>query len=427
MNLNIPLDIRFILDRLEEEGFEAYLTGRELCELISSQNIHSCTVTTNAQYADIKRIFPKTVETNNGNINIIHKGIGYDIRIMDNETITDICNKAVFTINSMAYSIKTGLIDKHNAMEDIKNKLIRSVKTDENIFLQRPLSMLKAITLCAVLDYKLEDKTRVSITKSSAAVKRVKSEKVFREINRILLSPHPDYIRMLHETNTLCYIMPQLNRCFGETQRNKYHIYDVGEHIMHALTYVRSDRVLRWATLLHDIGKPLTSSTDENGIIHFYGHYKESKNIGETILRQFRVDSDEIREILLLIENHDVRIDTSSVAVKRMMSRLGSELFLKLLELQAADNMAKNMIYFPAKKEKLDNIKRIHSEVIASNEPYSVNHLMINSRDLASVGFKKGRMMADALKSLVNEVIINPSLNNREYLIKRARQIYSRH
>ncbi len=426
MNINIPSDVSNILRRLEEAGFEAYLSGRELFMLVLSQDIPSCTITTNAHNEDIKKIFPKTLETNSGNINIIYNGIVYDVRTMNGENIEEICKRAVFTINSMAYSLKRGIIDQHGALNDTKNRLIRCMYDGEKKFLQKPLSMLRATTLCATLGFSLDEETKETVRKCQSAIKQVKNEKVFREINRILLSPHPDYIRILHQTDLLKYIMPELDRCFGERQRNKYHIYDVGEHIMHALTNVRSDKVLRWAVMLHDIGKPLTSSTDENGIIHFYGHYKESKNISERILRQFRMDAGEIRDILLLIENHDVRIDQTAVSVKRMMSRLGSELFLKLLEVQAADNMAKDMAYFPPKKEKLDNARRIHAEVIASNEPYSINHLMINSRDLAGIGFTKGRMTNDVLKSLINEVIINPSLNNTEYLLKRAKQIRRR-
>ncbi len=426
MNINIPSEIRYILSVFEENGFEAYLSGRELFMLISSQDLPSCTITVSANNDEIKEMFPKTLQTNNGNVNVIHNGIVYDIRSMNNESIEKICDRAVFTINSMAFSIKRGLIDQYNAMDDIKNHIIRSTPEGEIKFLQKPLSMLRAATLCATLDFNLEEKTKATIQKCSHMVKQVKNEKVFREINRILLSPHPDYIRIMHQTGVLKYIMPELERCFGEQQRNKYHIYDVGEHIMHALTNVRSDKILRWAIMLHDIGKPLTSSTDENGIIHFYGHYKESKNISERILRQFRMDSNEIRDILLLIENHDVRIDTTAVSVKRMMSRIGSELFLKLLEVQAADNMAKDMAYFAQKKEKLDIARRIYAEIIASNEPYSINHLVINNRDLARAGFTKGRMTNDVLKILINEVIINPSLNNSEYLLKRAKQLKRR-
>ena len=111
MEIKIPSDIRYILCRLEQGGFEAFISGRELCSLMLGKNISSCVVTTNASVDNIKSIFPKTVE-NNGRINIVHNGIGYNIRLISRgETIEDLCSRAEFSVNSMAYSQKNGLVD----------------------------------------------------------------------------------------------------------------------------------------------------------------------------------------------------------------------------------------------------------------------------------------------------------------------------
>ena len=123
-----------------------------------------------------------------------------------------------------------------------------------------------------------------------------------------------------------------------------------------------------------------------------------------------------------MIENHDVRIDTTSLSVKRMMSRTGAELFEKLLELQEADNRAKNQRYLPDKLNKLNDVRKIYQKVIAERHPYKITDLAVNGRDLNKLGFRPGHEIGDTLQTLLEEVFIDPALNNREYLIMRAKQ-----
>jgi tRNA nucleotidyltransferase (CCA-adding enzyme) len=217
--------------------------------------------------------------------------------------------------------------------------------------------------------------------------------------------------------------MPQLDICFGEPQKNKYHIYDVGEHIMCAVKNTPNDYILRWAALLHDVGKPCCSSTDNNGIIHFYGHHHESRLIADDILYKYGIDRDAAKDILILIENHDVRVDPNPVSVKKMMCRTGDELFEKLMVLQTADNMAKNPKYFTEKYRRINEALKTSRLIKENNEPFQYSQLKINSRDIQRLGSRPGRETNDIMRALMDEVINEPTRNTREYLMQRAKAL----
>lgn len=125
----------------------------------------------------------------------------------------------------------------------------------------------------------------------------------------------------------------------------------------------------------------------------------------------------------MLIENHDIRIDPSPVSVKRVMARLGEDLFAKLLLLQEADNTAKNHDYLDEKLSLLNEVRLVYKKVLSERQPYLVSDLVINGRDLIKIGFRVGREIGDVLRQLLDEVIINPSLNKRDYLLRRAKQL----
>ena len=253
-------------------------------------------------------------------------------------------------------------------------------------------------------------------------IKRATNDKIREELDKILLSQNPAEIQQLHTLGLMLYILPEVDLCFTVPQRNKYHIYNVGEHIMHAVKNAPDDIIIRWAALLHDIGKPDSKSIDSNGIIHFYGHHRQSVRLASEILRKFRFDQQQQKDILTLIENHDVRIDTTLIGVKKMMSRTGQELFAKLLLLQEADNSAKNEKYLKEKLNKINETRKLYLKIVAERQPYRISDLVVNGRDLNKLGFRPGHEIGDTLQELLEEVMINPNLNTKEYLISRAKK-----
>ncbi|MCD8181360.1 MAG: HD domain-containing protein [Firmicutes bacterium] len=440
MDLRLPESVVNILSWLEEGGFSVFVAGGAVRDMLMEKTPHDYDIATSARPEDTKALFKRTIDTGikHGTVTVVENKTGYEVTTYrrDGEyadgrhpksvsfvnKAREDCARRDFTINAMMYNPREGILDYFGGQTDIKNRIIRCVGDPEQRFKEDALRMLRAVRFSAALSFRIEDNTWRAIKKCAVLIKKVSGERILEEINKILLSENPDYIRKLRECGLMRYIMPELERCFGEPQKNKYHIYDVGEHIMHTLKGTPADLTLRWAALMHDIGKPCCSSTDQNGIIHFYGHHRESCKIAVDLLHRLRMDNDTIHDISVLVENHDVRIESSPPAVKRMMSRTGETLFEKLLLLQTADNMAKNPEHFPEKKKRIDGAYHIYKEILAERQPYLVSHLAVNGKDLIRAGYRPGREIGDALKRLIDEVIINPELNNREYLLKRAKE-----
>ena len=440
MRISMPDSVTEIMSRLEENGFSAYLAGGAVRDILMGKQPHDYDIATSALPQDVKRLFKRTIDTGikHGTVTVVVNKTGYEVTTFRSDGAyrdgrhpdsvefvsrpkTD-AERRDFTVNAMMYNPESGILDYFGGRNDIKNRLIRCVGDAETRFKEDALRMLRAVRFSAALSFKIEEKTWRAIKKCAVLIKKVSAERVREEINKIILSDNPDYMRKLHECGLLQHIMPELDRCFGEPQRNKYHIYDVGEHIMRTVKNTPPDLTVRWAALMHDIGKPLCSSTDQNGTIHFYGHHRESGSIAVDLMHRLRMDSDIIRDVAVLVENHDVRVEPARAPVKRMMARTGETLFEKLLQLQTADNMAKNPIYFPEKKKRIDDAYTLYKEILAERQPYLVSHLAVNGKDLIKLGYRPGREIGDVLKKLIDEVIIDPKLNNREFLLKRARE-----
>jgi len=427
-----------ILSTLEDAGFEAYIVGGAVRDAAMGKVPSDYDITTNAKPKEVKALFPRTIDTGlkHGTVTVIENKTGFEVTTYREEVgYTDMrhpdavayvdelsadLKRRDFTINAMAYSPKRGFVDEFGGMEDIEKKIVRCVGVPEERFKEDALRMLRAVRFAACLNFELSEDVVRAIRKCAVLIKNVSNERILGELNKILLCDTPSKIKLLYDTGLMKYIIPELCACFDTVQNNKYHIYNVGDHIMKAVDNTPNDLILRWSALLHDSGKPACLSRDSAGIHHFYGHHRESVRIANDVLHKLRMDHDSINDILVLIENHDVRIDTNPASVKRMLARTGENLFLKLLLLQEADNRAKNLKFLDDKLSKLHAVYDQCQRIIAERQPYQISHLQINGRDLIKIGFKAGREIGDMLKLLLDEVLIDPSLNSRDYLIKRA-------
>ncbi len=440
MDIRIADGAAKIIKILQLKGYDAYIVGGAVRDTLLGNAAHDFDIATNALPEVIKNTFPKTIDTGikHGTVTVLDSDGAYevttfrsdgeynDMRRPDTVTFIDDLetdmHRRDFTINALAYNERRGIVDCVGGISDIENKIIRCVGNPEVRFREDALRMLRAVRFSAVLGFTIEENTANAIKKCAVMIKRISAERIREELEKILRSENPGGIYKLREFGLMQYIIPELDICFSVKQKNKYHLYNVGEHIMHAVAATPDDIIIRWAALLHDIGKPLTKSTDQNGIIHFYGHHRESVRLANDILHRLKLSNDERKSILMLIENHDIRIDANPVAVKRVMARLSEDLFLKLLLLQEADNRAKNPKYFPDKLSKLNDVRIIYKKVLSERQPYLPGDLVINGRDLIKLGFRAGREIGDTLHTLLDEVLLDPSLNNREYLMMRARQ-----
>jgi tRNA nucleotidyltransferase (CCA-adding enzyme) len=433
-----------ILDTLEKAGFSAYIVGGAVRDMIMGKQPHDFDIASSARPEQIQQLFPHTIDTGikHGTVTVIENKTGFEVTTYRSDgayndsrhpdsvrfmpDIKDDLARRDFTVNAMAYSPSLGLVDLYGGQEDLRRGIIRCVGNAKERFREDALRMMRAVRFSAVLDFELDADIQTAIRELSGLICRVSVERIRDELNKILLSDRPEKFELLHELCLLQYIMPEAECCFGTPQKNKYHIYDVGRHTMAVVAAAPCDLTLRWAALMHDTGKPECLSRDASGIIHFYGHHRESMKITEDIMHRLRFDNETIRVVSSLVECHDVRVEASPAAVKRMLARIGGDLFEKLLLLQEADNRGKNPRYLEEKLKRIDEVREVYKTVIAEHQPYMLSELLVNGRDLIKLGYRAGREIGDTLHKLLEEVIINPSLNDREYLLRRARQLKKR-
>ena len=234
---------------------------------------------------------------------------------------------------------------------------------------------------------------------------------------KLLMSPHPDYLRVAYEAGITAEFLPEFDACMTTPQNTPHHCYTVGEHILHSLCHVRADKVLRITMLLHDIGKPVVRKTDENGRDHFKMHGNAGEKMAAQILRRLKFDNDTIRKVTRLVKWHDDRPEGTTKAVRRAVNRIGEDLFPYYLEVQQADMLAQSDYRRTEKQERLDKVKEAYETIINENQCVSLKTLAVTGKDLIEAGYKPGREIGETLNRLLEVVLVDPQKNQKEILL----------
>ena len=275
------------------------------------------------------------------------------------------------------------------------------------------------------------------------------------EFTKLLCSDHPEVIRSLYETGITGMILPEADICFKTDQKNRHHMYTVGEHTVQALMadaceleqreaeYVseeewrefleayekirelpdingeRSDRYVRFALLFHDLGKPGCMKEDEEGNRHFKGHALESERISQEVLTRLKSDNDTKNMVGKLVLYHDHRPDPDKRSVRRAINKIGKDAYLLLFRVRTADTLAQSSY---KRSEKLKYEKEVmlsYLDIISAGECVSIKDLAVNGKDLMEKGIKPGPELGDRLRELLELVLEDPECNTREYLLSR--------
>lgn len=435
-----PGNVGYIINKLNEEGFEAFIVGGCVRDSILGRNPYDWDVTTSALPGDVKKIFDRTYDTGirHGTVSVavnddIFEVTTYrvdgkysDSRRPDNVSFTaslkeDLARRD-FTVNAMAYNYQTGLVDYFEGLQDIKNRQIKAVGNAGTRFREDALRMLRAIRFSAQLGFSIEKNTFDAIYANSDLIKNISRERIREEIGKLLTSPNPSCFNKLYLSGLLEHIIPGFAACYHTEQNNPYHIYNVAEHIIHTVESIQDSSILRWSMLLHDIGKPACRTTDEKGIDHFYGHQEVSARMADGILNNLRLDRLSIKKILTLVRYHDIDIFDTEKSIKKVVNKVGEDLFLSLLGVQRADAMGQNPVYLDKRLVKLDNIKRIYKQIKDKRQCLSIAEMAVNGDDLISLGMKPGREIGEVLGYLFDRVLENPELNDKEKLLELAKE-----
>ena len=435
MKLTIPSNAEKILHILEENGYEAYVVGGCVRDSILGRNPNDWDITTSASPQQVKELFQRTVDTGlqHGTVTVLMDKEGYEVttyrvdgdyedgrhpkQVMFTSSLEEDLKRRDFTINAMAYHPERGLVDLFHGMEDMQHKIVRCVGDPMERFHEDALRILRAVRFSAQLGFTIEEKTKAGIQALAPKLKCVSAERIQTELVKLLVSPHPDYLRVAYETGITREFLPEFDACMTTSQNTPHHCYTVGEHILHSLCHVRANKVLRITMLLHDIGKPVVRKTDENGRDHFKMHGIAGEKMAAQILRRLKFDNDTIRKVTRLVKWHDDRPEGMTKAVRRAVNRIGEDLFPYYLEVQQADMLAQSDYRRTEKQERLDKVKEAYETIINEHQCVSLKTLAVTGKDLIEAGYKPGREIGETLNRLLEVVLVDPQKNQKEILL----------
>ncbi len=441
MYIELPEKVREIIAVIEKAGYEAYAVGGCVRDSILGRKPDDWDITTSAKPDKIKELFRRTVDTGikHGTVTVLLDKEGFEVttyridgeyedsrhpkEVVFTADIVEDLKRRDFTVNAMAYNDSRGLIDVFGGIQDIGEKVIRCVGNPRERFSEDALRMMRAVRFSAQLGYTIHEDTKRAITDMAKNLENISAERIQTELVKLLLSPHPDYLKVCYEIGITRVILPEFDRCMVTPQNNPHHIYSVGEHTLHSMQEIEADKVLRLTMLFHDVGKPETRTTDDMGIDHFYNHGTVGEDISKEVLRRLKFDNDTIYKVSRLIRYHDYDIHLSARGVRRAIYKIGEDIFPYLFAVKLADTLAQSDYEREEKLSTLSQLHRIYEQVLEAKECVSLKTLAVTGSDLIADGMAPGRELGEVLNRLLEIVLEDPEHNNKEELLKYAREI----
>ena len=439
--MNLPADVSKIINILESNGHEAYAVGGCVRDCILGKIPHDWDITTSALPEQVKALFNRTFDTGieHGTVTVLMHGVGYEIttyridgkyddgrhpsEVAFTASLEEDLKRRDFTINAMAYNNSRGLVDLFGGKDDLEAGVIRAVGVPKERFTEDALRMLRALRFSAQLDFTIEQYTLEAIKELAHTLNRISAERIRVELVKLITSEHPDRLRDVYRAGLTAVFFPEFDTMMECDQVNKHHCYSVGEHTLIAMELVPPDKVLRLAMMLHDVAKPACKTTDENGQNHFKGHPKKGADMARVILRRLKFDNDTVSRVCNLVMNHDDRPQITDRNIRRMIIRVGKDNFSDLLAVKRADAKAQSMYHRQEKLDYIDEMEAAYNDILAREDCLNIKDLQISGKDLIAMGLPQGQRIGEILHILFDDVVEDPSLNNREYLMKKAKDM----
>ena len=433
----LPDSAAACVKRLENAGFAAYAVGgcvRDACLGLTPHDYDLCTAATPAEmkalFADHTLVL---AGEKHGTVGVVMDGDVVEITTFrtegdyrDNrhpdrvEFVTDIekdLSRRDFTVNAMAYSPTRGLCDPFGGRDDLKKGILRAVGDAETRFREDSLRILRGVRFAVRFRLTPEEKTEKAMAELSGLMENLARERVFSELDGLL--PHLRAEDLIRYSTVLCAVIPELRATLGFDQRTHHHIYDIYTHTAHVVAGVPATSVLRWAALLHDIGKPACFTLDEAGCGHFYGHAKVSAEMANTVLHRLKAPTALRSRVVRLIELHMTPLTADKKLLRRRVAQHGFETVYDLLRLQESDvkgtGVTENALSFAG-------VEEILKEIEAENACLTLKDLAISGHDLMALGFS-GPAIGKTQRYLLEQVLEERLPNEKEALLSAAQTL----
>lgn len=432
--MQIPEKAKIIFQLLENSGYECYLVGGCVRDMLMGKTPHDIDITTNATPEEIKEVFNDyhtlDIGAKHGTITVMlekeaveittyRKESAYtDGRHPDSVTFTrninDDLSRRDFTCNAIAYNPSSGIVDPFGGRDDIENKTLRCVGIAEERFREDSLRILRGLRFASVLGFNIDCSTQKAMYDCRELIKIVSPERIFAEITKLLCGQNAGDI-IAEYSDILAVILPEIKDMKGFEQHNFHHIYNVLNHTAKVVDSVYPAVPLRLAALFHDCGKPDCFSLDKNGVGHFYSHASISARKADEALTRLRCDNATREKVVKLVKIHDSPIEPDSKVIKKKLQKYGEEIFFDLIKLQRADNMGLSTDYL-YRQETYTKLEEIARQIIEENQCFSLKDLAVNGRDMIALGLK-GKDIDTALDELLKAVMEEKCANDKESLM----------
>ena len=438
-NIIFPDYILKILERFRKAGFEAFVAGGAVRDGLAGRKPDDFDLCTPALPEETEALFSdrKVIRTGmrHGTVTVLSEGGPVEITTYRREgnysdgrhpdevcfvkDLRDDMSRRDFTVNAMAFSPETGVIDYFGGIQDLQDGVLRCVGDPEKRFSEDGLRIMRALRFMSVRGWSPDPALDAALISCRHMLEKVAYERIDEEFLKFLSGQRAAELLDRYR-EVFAAVIPELRMMFDFDQKSPYHDRDVWHHTLAAVGTIRPDPQLRMTMLLHDIAKPAVYREDENGRGHFKGHQEKGAGIAEEILRRMRFPKSFIEETVTLVREHDLKIRADRPMVRLYLNRLGEETLRKLMEVQLADASGKYEQYLQPAEERIRKVQEMIDRVIEEKDCISLASLEVGGKDLLEAGLEKGRALGETLDYLLGEVMNDRIPNEKKELLKAA-------
>lgn len=442
----VPSPITRLLRGIHDAGHQGYLVGGPVRDLIRGVPVSDWDIATSAKPDAILKLFPSAIPTGikHGTVTVptpagpcevttFRVEHGYtDARRPDRvEFVADIeadLSRRDFTVNAIAWDPESGReVDPFEGRADIAARRIRAVGDARARISEDGLRAVRAARFAATLTFDVDPETLEAVAGARASLTKVAAERVRDELAKLLAAPNPSRgLEVLRRSGLLNLVLPELAACVAVPQ-NRYHAFDVYVHTLHTVDAAPAAKpTVRWAALFHDVGKPATRVEKDDGDATFYNHQFESARLAEEAMTRLKFARETVDQVAHLVRQHmfDYRPEWTDAAVRRFMQKVGVDRIADLFDLRIADNLGNGLkTGFP---HYLEELRARIEGILDARQALTLQDLDVNGEDvMRELNLAPGPRVGEILGWLLEQVVEDPSLNERRRLLRRAREAFS--